>query len=97
MGRAGRGDQASAVHATHLTAADVTALGATRTTACFCPTTERDLADGIGPEKVLLAATAADVDTVVVGGDVIVTSGRHRLGDTGRLLALSIDELWSAG
>ena len=48
------------------------------------------------PGQVLLTATAADVDTVV-GGDVIVTGGRHRLGDAGRLLALSIDKLWSAG
>ena len=37
------------VHATHLSDADVELLAAARTTACFCPTTERDLADGIGP------------------------------------------------
>ena len=181
------GPLTTGVHATHLSAADVTALGATSTTACFCPTTERDLADGIGPARalreagaalslgsdqhavidlieearglemnerlasgqrgrfapaellaavtahaslgwpdagrlaagsladlvavrldtvrtagidpgqVLLAATAADVDTVVVGGDVVVEAGRHRLGDVGRLLAWSIGALWSTG
>ncbi|HET6876420.1 MAG TPA: formimidoylglutamate deiminase, partial [Jatrophihabitans sp.] len=42
------GVDTTAVHATHLTAADVATLGRTGTTACFCPTTERDLADGIG-------------------------------------------------
>jgi len=41
------------VHATHLTAGDIELLGSSRTTACFCPTTERDLADGIGPARPL--------------------------------------------
>jgi formiminoglutamate deiminase len=48
----------SAVHATHLTDDDVSLLGASRSTACFCPTTERDLADGIGPAHELVAAGA---------------------------------------
>jgi formiminoglutamate deiminase len=177
------GPNSTAVHATHLTPGDVTALGRTRTTACFCPTTERDLADGIGsaralrdagcrlslgsdqhavidmleearalemherltaghrgrftpdellaaltehaslgwpdagrlaagaradlvavrldsvrtagsaPAQVLLSASAADVDTVIVDGDVIVADGQHRLGDVGRLLAGAIDPL----
>ncbi|WP_427887684.1 formimidoylglutamate deiminase [Kribbella sp. GL6] len=39
----------SAVHATHLTPVDVGLLGSSATYSCFCPTTERDLADGIGP------------------------------------------------
>jgi len=178
------GPLTTAVHATHLTAPDVAALGGTRTTACFCPTTERDLADGIGPARalyeagaplslgsdqnavtdlveearglemnerlaggprgrftpgellaaltahgslgwpdagrlaagaaadlvavrldtvrtagidpgqVLFAATAADVDTVIAGGDVIVSGGRHRLGDVGRLLGTAVGALW---
>jgi formiminoglutamate deiminase len=46
----------TAVHATHLTAEDVKTLGRTRTGACFCPTTERDLADGIGPARDLAEA-----------------------------------------
>jgi len=44
----------SAVHATHLSTADRAALGAARAYACFCPTTERDLADGVGPAAELL-------------------------------------------
>jgi cytosine/adenosine deaminase-related metal-dependent hydrolase len=40
------GPRSTAVHATHLTDADRELL--TETTICMCPTTERDLADGIG-------------------------------------------------
>ena len=177
------GPLTTAVHATHLTGADVTTLGATRTACCFCPTTERDLADGIGParalrdagavlslgsdqhavidlieearalemherldsrhrgrfspaellaaatrhetlgwtdagrletgaradlvavrldtprtagadpEQILLAATAADVDTVVIDGQPVVSGGQHRLGDVGRLLGDAIGPL----
>jgi formiminoglutamate deiminase len=50
------GPRTTAVHATHLTGEDVARLGATRTSACFCPTTERDLADGIGPSRALADA-----------------------------------------
>ena len=50
------GSFATAVHATHLTAEDVSYLGKSKTTACFCPTTERDLADGIGPSEQLTSA-----------------------------------------
>ncbi|MCW2722856.1 formimidoylglutamate deiminase [Pseudonocardia sp.] len=175
----------TAVHATHLTGDDVALLAATGTGACFCPTTERDLADGIGPARrlrdagvalslgsdqqavtdlveearvlemherlasgergrftpddllaaltahaalgrrdagrlewgapadlvaihtdtvrtagcdpvqILLAATAADVDTVLVDGDPIVEGGHHRLGDVGALLRDAITPLWA--
>jgi formiminoglutamate deiminase len=178
------GPMTSAVHATHLTDADVATLGRTGTTACFCPTTERDLADGIGParrlsdagsplslgsdqhavtdlleearalemherlsslhrgrfradellaaatrhgslgwddagvlevgargdlvavrldsrrtagsapEQIMLTASAADVDTVVVDGRAVVSGGRHVLGDVGRLLHRAIQPLW---
>lgn len=47
------GPRTTAVHATHLTADDVALLGASGTHACFCPTTERDLADGVGPSRAL--------------------------------------------
>jgi formiminoglutamate deiminase len=53
------GPRASAVHATHLSDDDIVTLGGTRTNACFCPTTERDLADGVGPAHRLLEAGAA--------------------------------------
>jgi formiminoglutamate deiminase len=183
--RGALGARTTAVHATHLTAVDIALLGSTATTACFCPTTERDLADGIGPARalfdagtrlalgsdqhavidlleearalemherlntlqrgrftpaelvtaltaaghaalgwpeagrlaagaladlvsvrldtprtagvdpgqVVLAATAADIGTVVVGGREVVTAGRHRLGDVGRLLTDAIAEV----
>lgn len=48
----------TAVHATHLTDHDIALLGDTRTTICMCPTTERELADGIGPADRLRAAGA---------------------------------------
>jgi cytosine/adenosine deaminase-related metal-dependent hydrolase len=44
------------VHATHLTGEDVARLGGSRTAVCLCPTTERDLADGVGPASALAAA-----------------------------------------
>jgi formiminoglutamate deiminase len=49
-------DHTSVVHATHLTEHDVARLGAAGTYACFTPTTERDLGDGIGPAPALVAA-----------------------------------------
>ncbi len=59
------GPLSTAVHATHLTKHDVQLLGATATFCCFCPTTERDLADGIGPALALRQAGAP----VNVGSD----------------------------
>jgi formiminoglutamate deiminase len=180
------GPRTTVVHGTHLSQADVATLGDARSTVCLCPTTERDLADGIGPatrlaaagaplsvgsdqhavidlfeearalemherletlqrgnfsptellaamtaheslgwpdagrlepgcradlvavrldsvrtagvqpSQVLMAATAADVDTVVVDGEAVVSGGEHRLGEVGRLLADAISPLWRA-
>jgi formiminoglutamate deiminase len=170
------------VHATHTSPDDIAKLAETGTGACLCPTTERDLADGIGPAwtlhqagvplslgtdqraivdgfeemrgvelherlasgvrghfssssllnaatmnghaalgwpeagniaagsvadlvavrldtvrtagveaaQALYAAIAADVDTVIVGGEVVVEHGQHRLGDVARMLQESI-------
>jgi formiminoglutamate deiminase len=50
------GPMTSAVHATHLTDEDIRLLGEARAFASFCPTTERDLGDGIGPARPLQAA-----------------------------------------
>ena len=177
----------TAVHATHLNAEDIAYYGRSATNIGFCPTTERDLADGIGPAsalaaagarltlgsdqnavvdllaeaaalelddrlaslqrgrftpsalvdsltwighaslgwpdagrlaagqradlvairldsartagvlpaQVVLAAAAADVDTVVVDGVEVVRDGRHRLGDVGQLLADAIEPLYA--
>lgn len=179
------GAHSTAVHATHMDDHDIDLLGGTGTGACFCPTTERDLADGIGParalhdagspislgsdqhvvidpfeelrglemherlvtnerdrfsandlllaasfngyrslgwsdgghlskgaladfitvrtdtvntagaahDQIIYACVASDVSTVVVGGDVVVSDGRHRMGDVGRLLAGAIDRV----
>jgi formiminoglutamate deiminase len=43
------GERFTAVHATHLTASDHASYAASGSLCCICPTTERDLADGIGP------------------------------------------------
>jgi formiminoglutamate deiminase len=50
------GPWVTAVHATHLTDDDRAILGDSRTGVCFCPTTERDLADGIGAARALVDA-----------------------------------------
>jgi formiminoglutamate deiminase len=190
LARAGAlGPRTCAVHATHLSPADVAELGRSGTSVSICPTTERDLADGIGaaralkdagspitlgsdqhsvidlleearglemderlaslrrgrfgidelfaaltgdgqrslgwtdagriapgaradlttlrldtvrtagtrPAQAILAASAADVDTVVVDGRVVVDGGQHVLGDVGRLLTAAISPLWTGG
>jgi formiminoglutamate deiminase len=180
------GTTTTAVHATHLSSTDAELLGSARVTACICPTTERDLADGIGPTsqlraegaalslgsdqnavidmfeearglemderlaslrrgnfgpeqllatmtaheslgwadagrleagaradlvavrldtvrtagidpaQVVLAATAADVDTVVVDGRAVVAGGVHRLGDVAQLLSSALRPVLSS-
>ncbi|MFF8674300.1 formimidoylglutamate deiminase [Streptomyces sp. NPDC015242] len=47
------GPRTTGVHNTHLTAEDISLIGASSTGTCMCPTTERDLADGIGPAAAL--------------------------------------------
>jgi formiminoglutamate deiminase len=179
------GPSTTAVHATHLSDADIDLLGGSGTSISVCPTTERDLADGIGPARrlrdggspltlgsdqhavidlleearalemherlatlrrgrftpaqlvsaltghhalgwddagriapglradlgavrldsvrtagvapgqAMFAATAADVDTVIVDGRMIVSGGRHVLGDIGRMLSRAVTPLWS--
>ncbi|MET7366043.1 formimidoylglutamate deiminase [Streptomyces sp. NPDC005566] len=50
------GPRTTGIHNTHLTAEDITLLGSSTTGTCMCPTTERDLADGIGPAVALQRA-----------------------------------------
>ncbi|MFF7330759.1 formimidoylglutamate deiminase [Streptomyces sp. NPDC008150] len=50
------GPRTTGVHNTHLTDDDIALLGSTGTGTCMCPTTERDLADGIGPAVALQRA-----------------------------------------
>jgi formiminoglutamate deiminase len=182
------GPDTTAVHATHLTGEEIAALGASGTAVCACPSTEADLADGVGafrwlrdagsplclgtdqqamtdllaearlletaerletgergrfrpsellealtvaghhalgwadagrlaprqradlvavrldsprtagcaPDQLVMAASAADVHTVIVDGRVVVSEGQHVLGDVGRLLTDAIEPLWGA-
>ncbi|HTN23583.1 MAG TPA: formimidoylglutamate deiminase [Solirubrobacteraceae bacterium] len=48
----------TAIHATHVTPADIALLGGAGAAVCLCPTTERDLADGVGPARALADAGA---------------------------------------
>lgn len=91
------GPSTTAVHATHLAGADVTRLGGSGTAVCLCPTTERDLADGVGPAAALARAGSplrlgSDSNAVVdlfeearaVELDERLVTGRrghHRAGD----------------
>ncbi|MFE9442565.1 formimidoylglutamate deiminase [Streptomyces sp. NPDC006602] len=50
------GPRTTGVHNTHLTDEDIALLGDSGTGTCMCPTTERDLADGIGPAAALQKA-----------------------------------------
>ena len=58
----------TAVHATHLSAHD-RALLARGVTVCMCPTTERDLADGIGPARAVSAASSGTAAPLSLGTD----------------------------
>ncbi len=60
----------TAVHATHLTEHDVRLLQMHRSSVCMCPTTERDLADGIGDtaafrEREISIALGSDSHAVI--------------------------------
>ncbi|MFC7265454.1 formimidoylglutamate deiminase [Streptomyces lutosisoli] len=50
------GPRTTGVHNTHLTDEDIALIGGSGTGTCMCPTTERDLADGIGPAVALQKA-----------------------------------------
>ena len=50
------GPGTTAVHATHVTPTDIDLLGRSGTAVCLCPTTERDLADGVGQAAALAQA-----------------------------------------
>ena len=54
----GLGPNTTLVHATHVSGEDISLVGEAGATCCLCPTTERDLADGIGPSEALAAAGA---------------------------------------
>jgi formiminoglutamate deiminase len=180
------GPRTTAVHATHVEPADIALMASSSTGVCICPTTERDLGDGIDssfaleqagvlislgtdqhvsidpfeemrgiemnqrlkeqarglfppdhlirissehshralgwpdggriavgapcdlvaidldsvrtsgsePEQVVMTATSADVRTVVVGGRVMVSEGKHQVSNVPRILREAITPLW---
>jgi formiminoglutamate deiminase len=53
------GPRMTAVHATHVDDHDLGLLGRAGASVCLCPTTERDLADGVGPARAMLDAGVA--------------------------------------
>jgi len=82
------GPRTTAVHATHLTDDDVRLLGSSRTYVCLCPTTERDLADGIGPAGALRDA----------GSPLTVGSDSHAVVDLlEEVRAVELDERLASG
>ncbi|MDA8312209.1 MAG: formimidoylglutamate deiminase [Actinomycetota bacterium] len=82
------GPMTTVVHATHLGPADTGKLCATGTTVCMCPTTERALADGIGP-----GATLADGGCAIALG-----SDSHAVIDPfEEARALELDERLRSG
>ena len=94
------GPHMTAVHATHLTDTDISLLGNSRTCVCLCPTTERDLADGVGPAAALRDAGAtlslgtdsnAFIDmfeeTRAIETDVRLVTGKRGLHSPASLLA----------
>jgi len=59
------GPRSTAVHATHVIGSDIELLGGSRCYVCMCPTTEADLADGIGRARAL----ADEGSSLTLGSD----------------------------
>jgi formiminoglutamate deiminase len=77
------GPRSTVVHATHLAGRDIELLGESRGFACLCPTTEADLADGIGPARALASAGSrlslgSDSQAVI---DIFEEARRVELGE----------------
>ncbi len=96
LARAGAlGPRTTAIHATHLTAADVQILAQTGTTIGLCPTTEADLGDGIGPAEELARSGCP----IVFGSDqnvVIDPFAEAQALEAGQRLALGRRGVFSA-
>jgi len=93
------GPRFTAVHATHLSSDDVADLAASFV--CFCPTTERDLGDGIGPARALRDAGArltigSDLHAVVDPFDELRALEGHERLASGRRGIFSPAELLTA-
>ncbi len=86
------GPSTTLVHATHLTPADIDLIAGSGSQVCFCPTTESDLGDGIGPAIELAEAgvsicLGSDSNAVI---DVLHEANRLEQHDRLRLLRRGI-------
>ncbi|HET9597300.1 MAG TPA: formimidoylglutamate deiminase [Anaeromyxobacteraceae bacterium] len=98
LARAGAlGPRTTLVHAIHVDQADVAAIGAARATVCACPTTERDLGDGIVPADRLLAAGARLALGVDAGVEADLLAEARAVEGHLRLAALSRGALGREG
>jgi formiminoglutamate deiminase len=94
------------VHATHLTPQDVAALAGTGTSVCACPSTEADLADGIGAfrrlrdagSRLCLGSDQHAMTDLLAEARSLETSERLATGERGRFRpAELVDALTVAG
>lgn len=95
------GPRTTAVHATHLDAEDLAVLGRAGGFACFCPTTEAELADGIGPSVALREAgvritLGSDSNTVIDGFAEARGLAMHERLRSGRRDGWDAAALWRA-
>jgi cytosine/adenosine deaminase-related metal-dependent hydrolase len=91
----------TAVHATHLTESDIETLGQSKSYVCFCPTTEAELADGIGPSVALREAGArltlgSDSNTVIDMFAEARAVEMHERLRSGRRGSWTAEQLWQA-
>ncbi|HTW97337.1 MAG TPA: formimidoylglutamate deiminase, partial [Acidimicrobiales bacterium] len=101
----GLGPATTAVHATHLEGSDAERIGRSGTAVCICPTTERDLADGIGPAHDLARlgsplCLGSDSQAVVDPFEelrALELDERLRSGERGRFTAAQLLEAGTAG
>ena len=95
------GPRTTAVHATHLDQDDIATLGAAGSFACFCPTTEAELADGIGPSVALREAgvritLGSDSNTVIDTFAEARGLAMHERLASGRREGWTAAQLWRA-
>ncbi|HKX75116.1 MAG TPA: formimidoylglutamate deiminase [Acidimicrobiia bacterium] len=96
--RGALGPNTTVVHATHVSADDLEILGISGTGACICPTTERDLGDGIGPawelaEAGVLLSVGSDQHAIIDPFEEIRGLELHERLDTGARGAFSPAQL----
>lgn len=86
------GTETTAVHATHLTGDEIATVGRSRTAVCACPSTEADLADGVGPFRELrdagsplcLGSDQQAMTDLLAEARLLETSARLVTGERGR-------------